>query len=685
MLVMSSMIEDIFRSIFFFLDQLIYGFIPTLYKFIEILALQELFSEEALQDMAGNVYAILGVFMLFRLAFVLLNAIIDPDKLNDKQKGFPKMLGRAIVALVLIVAIPWAFSFAYKLQAVVVKEGLIGKIILGSDATQEQDPGQQMAEMAFKAFMSCNPSLDVGTGANQCDPEDLQTSGFDAAFPKGDAEAKEANFEYLKTHLNDEAELTDGTAGKVYKYSYTYVISTIAGGFILAMLIVFVFDIAVRVVKLGFLQLFAPVAVIGYIEPDGGIFNRWLKMCTSTYINLFVRILSVTFVVYVLSLLGDSLIFESVTDQGNIDAVKAFTKVFIIFGALMFAKEAPAMIKSMFNLNEESIGTLNPMKKLGAVPFVGGLAAAGIGAGVGLGASGVAKGLSAGAGAFGGGIGSKLKGGGFLAGAKAGGAAGAKKVPLTGKPKYGNMLGATLGSGAIGAAAGFTSDAAKEAAIKNTISKAGGDASAMFNNKGLRSDYQDMAAKKAVLDQQKEALKSRKSNYSDSQLRYKTSSDALQNANNRYSQSSQALAAAKSNRDSAVAQAAKLKQDMESLKPSNPSIISPSYSAAKREYESYTAAGGEYDNANTSYTAAETAYRSAQSDLSLAQTGYTTARGELESAQASLQTTTVDFESAEKQFSGAETKFKTNLENPGNKKDADTYKTYKRAKDSGRM
>ncbi|MDD2202936.1 MAG: hypothetical protein PHD78_00885 [Bacilli bacterium] len=669
-------VEGIIRQLFFFLDKIIYGFIPTLYDFILILAEQKLFTEEAIQTLAGNIYAVLGVFVLFRLAFVLLSAIMDPDKLNDKQKGFPKMLGRVVVALVLIVAIPWVFSYAYKLQAVIINQGLIGKIILGSDHKYDQDPGQQMGEMAFKAFFMCNPNS-TGTG-NACQNE-LDEQGFKKAFPpkNPDSETKTAsNFDWLLKHLNDETGAVNTNEGEVYKYSYTFGLSTIAGGFILAMLVVFIFDIAVRVVKLGFLQLIAPVAVIGYIEPDGGIFNRWLKMSISTYVNLFVRILAITFVVYVLGVLNTSLIFA------EMDSVQAaFVKIFIIFGALMFAKEAPVMLKNMFNLEEGSIGTLNPMKKLGAVPLVGGVAAAGIG----FGASGVAKGLSAGGGAIGGGIGSKLRGGSILAGAKSGAAAGAKKIPFTGKPKYGSMIGAALVSGAIGGAAGFTSEAAKEAAIQKAITNAGGDESAMFKNKEVIADYQDMAAKKEAVKQQKEAAARHRNNYSDSQLRYKTSSDAITNANNKYSQASQVLAAAKTARDSAQAKAAKLKQDMDSLKPSDPSIISPSYSAAKREYETYMAANGEYDSANRGYTAAETTFQGAQIELNDVQRQYTDARTNLEDSYRTLQTTTASLETAEKAFSTAETRFNTNLENPSNKKDAETYKTFKTGKNAGRL
>ena len=43
---------------------------------------------------------------------------------------------------------------------------------------------------------------------------------------------------------------------------------------LLFLLISFTVDVAVRAVKLSFLQLITPVAVIGYIEPGGGILRN---------------------------------------------------------------------------------------------------------------------------------------------------------------------------------------------------------------------------------------------------------------------------------------------------------------------------------------------------------------------------------------------------------------------------
>lgn len=96
-------LEDLLRTITFFIDKLIYGFIPVVYNFIYELANRVLFDQAELEAIAKNIYAIIGVFMLFRLSFVLLMSIVNPDNLTDKEKGFTKMISKLVIALVMII------------------------------------------------------------------------------------------------------------------------------------------------------------------------------------------------------------------------------------------------------------------------------------------------------------------------------------------------------------------------------------------------------------------------------------------------------------------------------------------------------------------------------------------------------------------------------------------------------
>lgn len=672
---MGDFIINVFRSILFFFDQIIYGFIPTLYNFIDLLARQSIFSDADLQKFANNIYAVLGVFMLFRLAFVLLNAIIDPDKLTDKNKGAAKMVSRAIVALVLIVAIPWAFTFAFRLQKVIMDKNLIAKIIIGTDGSTGGSPGQQMGKVALSSFLTCSDAIKT------CD-QDALDAGFNAAFPSADAEDQNANFQKLSDLLNNKGEAKDQDSGDVYMYNYSAVISTICGGFILFMLVTFSFDIAVRVVKLGFLQLITPVAVIGYIEPDGGIFNRWLKMCFSTYINLFVRILAITFVIYILSLLDNANLFIDAQGNAVSGVTLAFVKIFIIIGALMFAKQAPDMLKSLFKLDEASLGTLNPMKKLASVPVIGGAAAGGVA----LGATAAANRFAAGAGALGGGIGSKLKGGTFAAGAKAGAAAGSKSIPIKKGVKASDALKGMAGAGFAGGAAGYGSDAARLAAMEKQIkgpSGTGNDPSAIFRSQSVRDSFNDYNAAKSDLKSKKGSLSGAQSRHAGAQTGFSTASSAMANANNRYTRASQMLSSAKGSHDAAVSRADELKKKMDAALAAGGSL-DRGYIMAKQDYNDYTSSAS-YTDSVSRYSSAQTEFNNAQSEFSSVQSAYNTAKTEFETSQSDLQRLSSEVETAESTFSTLEGKFNQQMEDPANKKDADAYKLYQTGKKQGRF
>lgn len=444
---MFDLVVKLLRSLIFFFDRLIYGFIPKVYSFIEILARVSLFDNDQLAHIANNIYAIIGIFMLFRLAFVLLKAIVDPDALTSKEGGAAKMMSKAIIALILIAAIPWGFRFAFRFQDTILNKQILLKIILGSD-NSDRDAGQRIAKESLSAFLSCNET--VGT---QCNKSDLD-SYFNMAFPEtvSDGESNSSDFSGLSDHLNEQVNTSvDGNSKEVFKYKYDALISTICGGFILYLMIMFAFEVASRIVKLGFLQLISPIAVVGYIDPKSTVFNSWFKMTMKTYVNLFIRLFAIYFMTYAINVVTslDLNNIRGYDDQVLVitDTQAGFVKIFIILGALMFAKEAPNMLSQMLNLGEGSLGGLfkNPLKSMLGGGLIGGAGAGAmkLGAGIAGGASGLAS--------------SWRRGGSKWAGLKQGAVAGAKGVPWKGTLKgLGGVAtswhkGATAGaSGALG-------------------------------------------------------------------------------------------------------------------------------------------------------------------------------------------------------------------------------------------
>ena len=135
---MLGWLNSIFHKIVLLLDSVIYWAVSMAYQLFIRLATLRLFEDSFFSEFANRIYAILGVFMRFYLAYALLNALIDPEKLSG-DKGFSKIASNLIVSLVLLGLIPTIFEYAYRLQNYVLSSNLIGAIILNTATTNPND------------------------------------------------------------------------------------------------------------------------------------------------------------------------------------------------------------------------------------------------------------------------------------------------------------------------------------------------------------------------------------------------------------------------------------------------------------------------------------------------------------------------------------------------------------------
>lgn len=153
---------------------------------------------------------------------------------------------------------------------------------------------------------------------------------------------------------------TDSTAGNIldilniecksgYAFTYLPIISSICGIVILLALIGSCIDIAIRTIKLVVLRLIAPIPIISYIDPkssENGAFANWVKMLTTTYLDLFIRVLIIYFVIYIVTAIIN----------GNIDLGFAdgpfgiMATIFVIIGLFLFIKQAPKFIRDALGL-----------------------------------------------------------------------------------------------------------------------------------------------------------------------------------------------------------------------------------------------------------------------------------------------------------------------------------------------
>ena len=399
----------ILRTFFSFLDKAVYSLISIFYELLMYLANLDLFgmstistsntsltADNPILKFSNRIYALLGIFMLFKLSFAILQYMINPDDFSDKGKGFGKLITNVLISLVLIVTVPLIFQKAYEVQKIVLNENLLGKLILGvSDGDSDSTAtNKQMAEdLKFlvyaslmpvneKAVPNCGETPVLGTKAMALSEHCLD----DLADALGDDSGELNNV--FKTDDNDNRNFDSfGTLLNVvgdddeFVFDYFPGIVTVAGGFIAVMMISFCLDVAVRIIKLAFLEIIAPIPVISYMDPrqsgKDGMLGKWAKECFSTFLSLFIRIAIIYFAFYLI----DLVVSTCLVDNGNavylnedvptgVNAI--LVQVLVIFGILYFTKEVPKLLESIFGIKSGNI-TFNPLKKLNESPLVSGV------------------------------------------------------------------------------------------------------------------------------------------------------------------------------------------------------------------------------------------------------------------------------------------------------------------------
>ncbi len=367
-----------------FIDTIIYRLVDYVYDIFNALAKVNIFDMNDYKTIVSRIYVILGMIMLFSLAYSLLKAVINPDEFAKGENSFPKLIKNVVVSLVIIAVLPTVFSVAFNLQNSILNQNTIPKLIFGNDtdydtATKE-DAGKMMSYNVMSAFLHPNVEWCNEKGYEIEEGTDINLSNC-ASKIKGDGGWLVTNGEDLKSVTEkfnagtyDISAFNDfGESAAAGKVTYNVFISTVAGVFLLYVLLNFCFDMAVRVVKLMFFQIIAPIPVICRVIPGGklkDVFSDWMKKTISTYLEVFIRI--------AIMYLGVFMISQVVNNFSNVNfgslgvSQKLIAKALIIMGVVIFMRQAPKLIGDMFHLDSGGM-KLGLMDKLA----MGGALAAG--------------------------------------------------------------------------------------------------------------------------------------------------------------------------------------------------------------------------------------------------------------------------------------------------------------------
>lgn len=360
------------RTIGIWIDSIAFGLVDNIYDLIYAFASATFFEESMILTIMNNTYIAISIFALFRIALILVNAMINPDKLSDKENGLGSVLRNLVVMFVLLIFTPLLFREANYIQSKVVEGNYIQKIFLPDNAKSE-NPGTEMKKIAMGALVHPDDAFatyDSTTGLYT--PKDTCTGKCETAVSdyntmmQSDAKGM---FSVFTKHIGRTEKVDedgDGEKETVYVYTYMFIVTFVVGCFITYILFTFGLDIAIRAVELAVLQMIAPLFIVTYIDPKSaktGPFHNWLKTVGKTYASLFIK----------LAILSLMIMFISLIDQIKVsDNVGFIGKLVILLAILIFAKKAPKWIGDMIGVDGESSGLGGLGKKLGSAALVGG-------------------------------------------------------------------------------------------------------------------------------------------------------------------------------------------------------------------------------------------------------------------------------------------------------------------------
>lgn len=220
-------------------------------------------------------------------------------------------------------------------------------------------------------FMECNPSVKGLQEAFQ--EQALSQNSLDILSVRAllacyqlDAAKNSGYPKAASSVLN--AQYNDDDDGYAIVFNSNGFLPLVVGIVLLAFFAVTCFDVALRTIKIAFLRILAPIPIMAYASPNTRqVFSNWLKTFAVTYLDLFIRLIVLFFLVFVVK-------------EVKIIQSSFWLTLFVIIGLLMFAKMAPQFIGQIFGIKD--LGgkfTLNPFQKLRETPLFGGLMGAGAG------------------------------------------------------------------------------------------------------------------------------------------------------------------------------------------------------------------------------------------------------------------------------------------------------------------
>lgn len=367
-------VAETFWKIIISLVGSIFKLVNSAYRIFLALAEADIFKNAEFDIITRNMYEILSIVMLFALAYGILVKIVDPENSKSGVDG-KKILQKLVMAIVLLALIPSIFSFMFGLQEAILESNVLNSIFTGSSnvgAQNIQNAGNVMAVNSFKPFFTPN----VNNDTNPEDARGIIKNHTEYGVTLDNEESHGCKYEECTLAEVDLFAEKTGDFGFYQAFAaninegevdFQWLIALVVGGFLVYAMISFCFDMVLRVCKLAFFEIIAPIAIFCNVIPKmEDVFKKWLSNTTKTFISVFTRIIVMNFGVYLISIIVKNV--DLGLDNAGNWFLNLIAKCFLILGIVMFMRQAPKLLSDLFGFGDGDmkLGIKDKLKSSGA-------------------------------------------------------------------------------------------------------------------------------------------------------------------------------------------------------------------------------------------------------------------------------------------------------------------------------
>lgn len=351
----------------------IFKLVNSAYRIFLVLAKAQIFNNDDFNIITKNMYEILSIVMLFALAYGILVKIVDPENSKSGVDG-KKILQKLVMAIVLLALIPSIFSFMFGLQNAILESNVLNSLFTGTSDTGAEtieNAGISMAVNSFIPFFT--PNVDNSADPEVARSEVTNKSEYGITMDGESYGCKEGECTLKQV---DEFALQSGIFGFYQAFAlnihegdidFQWLIALIVGGFLVYAIVSFCFDMALRICKLAFFEIIAPIAIFCNVIPKmEDVFKKWLSNTTKTFIAVFTRIIVMNFGVFLISIICSDRIDLGLENTGSW-FLNLIAKCLLILGIVMFMRQAPKLLSELFGFGDGDmkLGIKDKLKESG--------------------------------------------------------------------------------------------------------------------------------------------------------------------------------------------------------------------------------------------------------------------------------------------------------------------------------